>query len=316
MKKMLFAFVLTTSSVFATDALIDVSNVRMSQDVTSRRVTVKYDLTIVNSEASSLPGALVRLDVLTNSPSGYVSIGRDYIRTVSGDYSIGSDLKYCVAAGTDKTIVWDAKRDFPNRRMDDVKVAVRAYYPGDFTIDEWKYLVLNIGTETAQTTTYTWELTDLNPDEYVPSADKWKITACQIWFVRCPAGSFMMGAPDTAVNYQSQRPLHKVTLTQPFFMSISPVTDHQWSRVVNYTYGSTALARNSGVSIDALMGSDWYSTRTIDPSSVVGKIRARSGLNVTIPTEAQWEYACRAGSRGTFTGTDEFFTTAEASDAY
>lgn len=316
MKKLLFALLSVTGSVFATDALIDVSNVRMSQDIASRRVTVKYDLSITNSEGSSLAGALVRLDVLTNSPSGYVSIGRDIIRTVSGDYSIGSATKYLVAAGTDKTMVWDAKRDFPDQRLDDVKVAVKAYYPGDFVADEWKYLVMHIGTNTETPSTYPWELTDLNPEEYRPNvADGWMKTACEIWFVRCPAGSFTMGAPETAINYQAGRPLHKVTLTQPFFMSIAPVTDHQWLRVAEYKLGTTALARN-GVTIDALMGANWYSTRVVDASSVIGKLRARSGLNVTIPTEAQWEYACRAGSTGTFTGTDTFFTTAEERNAY
>jgi len=316
MKKLLFAALLATGSAFATEALIDVSNVRMSQNVTTRRVTVTYDLSITNTEGASLSGALIRLDVLTNSPNGYVSIGREYIRTVSGDYSIGSSSKYHVAAGKDKAMVWDAKRDCPGRRLDDVKVAVRAYYPGDIAFDEWKYLVMHIGTDKDQTATYSWELTDLNPDEYNPSpADDWKKTASQIWFVRCPAGTFTMGSPGTAINCQTSRPLHKVTLTQPFFMSIGPMTDHQWLRVSQYTLGTTALAHN-GVTIDALMGANWYQTRVIEASSVIGKLRSRSGLNVTIPTEAQWEYACRAGSKGTFTGTDTFFTTAEDRNAY
>jgi len=316
MKKLLFAVLLAAGSAFATDALIDVSNVRMSQNVTTRRVTVTYDLSITNGEGTSLAGALIRLDVLTNSPSGYVSIGREHIRTVSGDYSTGTAKKYLVAPGSDKAMVWDAKRDFPGQRLSDVKVAVKAYYPGDLVFDEWKYMVMHIGTDTAQTSTYSWELTDLNPDEYRPNpADVWMKTASEIWFVSCPAGSFTMGAPATAINYQTSRPLHKVTLTQPFFMSIAPLSNHQWSRVAEYKFAADAYA-HGGATIDALMGANWYSTRVIEASSVVGKLRSRSGLNVTIPTEAQWEYACRAGSKGTFTGTDEFFTTAEARDAY
>lgn len=286
MKKLLFAVLFATGSAFATEALIDVSNVRMSQDVTSRRVTVKYDLSITNQEGSSLAGALIRLDVLTNTPSGYVSIGRDCIKSVTGDYSISSTSQSYIPAGTDKTMVWDAKRDFPNQRLDDVKVAVKAYYPGELVFDEWKYLVLDIGADTAQTTTYTWVLTDQNPGEYYSAADSWKYNASAIWFVRCPAGSFMMGAPSTAINYQANRPLHKVTLTQPFFMQIAPVSNHQWSRVASYTFALNGTAHGT-VSLDALMGSNWYSTRVIDPSSVVGKIRARSGLNVTIPTESR-----------------------------
>ena len=319
MKKLLFVLLSAASSAFATEALIDVSNVRMSQNVSTRRVTVKYDLTITNSEDSSLAGAIVRLDVLTNTPSGYVSIGREYVKTVTGDYSPcanNAGTKGLVTAGTDKVMVWNAKRDFPGRRLADVKVAVKAYYPGEMVFDEWKYLVMHIGTNNDQPKTYSWELTDLNPDEYDPNpADVWKKTASEIWFVRCPAGSFTMGSPEGAVGYQSTRPLHKVTLTQPFYMEITPMTKHQWSRVKDYRLADSAVAQ-SGVTIDAAMGANWYQTREIDPSSVVGKLRARSGLNVTIPTEAQWEYACRAGSRGSYSGTDEFFTTKEKCNAY
>ena len=105
----------------------------------------------------------------------------------------------------------------------------------------------------------------------------------------------MMGSPERTIHHQDKRPLHKVTLTQPFFMEIVPMTKHQWSRVKDYKLADSAVAQ-SGVTIDAAMGANWYQTREIDPSSVVGKLRARSGLNVTLPTEAQWEYACRAGS--------------------
>ena len=138
MKNLLFALLFAAGSVFATDALIDVSNVRMTQDVSTRRVTVKYDLAITNSDTASIDGAVIRLDVLTNSPNGYVSIGREYVKTLSGDYSTSANnagTKGLVAVGTDKTIVWDAKRDFPDQRLDDVKVAVKAYYPGEFACD-------------------------------------------------------------------------------------------------------------------------------------------------------------------------------------
>ena len=322
MKHLLLGVLFAVGSAFAADeATVEISNVRMTQDLATRRVTVTYDLAIQNpvDSASPLSGVLIRLDVLTNSPSGYVSIGSDRIKSVTGDYSISANsagTKGLVAAGTGKALVWDAKRDFPGQRLDDVKVAVKAYQPGELVFDEWKYLVIEIGTNNDPTSKYTWGLTDLTPDVYnVSAANSWMPTASQLWFVRCPAGSFMMGAPEGAVHYQAGRPLHKVTLTQPFFMEIAPMSNHQWSRVVEYKLAANANA-HSGVSIDLLMGASWYSTRVIDSSSVVGKIRARSGLNVTLPTEAQWEYACRAGSKGTFTGTDEFFTTTDARDAY
>ena len=326
MKYLLLGMLFAVGSAFAADeTTVEISNVRMTQDLGTRCVTVKYDLAIQNpvDSASPLTGVLIRIDVLTNTPNGYVSIGRDRIKTVTGDYSISANsagTKGLVTAGTDKTLVWDAKRDFPDQRLDDVKVEVRAYQPGELVFDEWKYLVIEIGTDQAQTSTYTWGLTDQTPDVYDgPSGVAWMPTASQLWFVRCPAGSFMMGSPEGAIHHQDGRPLHRVTLTQPFFMGIGALSNHQWNRIVNYALwkdANTGVLAYNYITIDALMGANWYSSRVIDTSSIVGKIRTRSGLNVTMPTEAQWEYACRAGSKGTFTGTDEFFTTEADRNAY
>ncbi len=123
------------------------------------------------------------------------------------------------------------------------------------------------------------------------NADEYKTT--KLVLRRIEPGTFIMGENQTDES-------RRVTLTKPFYIGIFEVTQKQYELV---TGGNPSkfkgdmrpvemVSRN--MSRGMLEGSKWPESSAVDPESFLGRLRIRSGLVFDLPTEAQWEYACRA----------------------
>lgn len=101
-------------------------------------------------------------------------------------------------------------------------------------------------------------------------------------------------------------PTRDATLTKPFYVGLFEVTQKQWSLVTgsNPSYFSGDTRPVERVSYNAIrgssLGSQWPTSNAVDADSFLGKLRARTGIDFDLPTEAQWEYACRAGTTTTY----------------
>ncbi|MBN1918478.1 MAG: formylglycine-generating enzyme family protein [Verrucomicrobia bacterium] len=139
-------------------------------------------------------------------------------------------------------------------------------------------------------------------------------------FAYIGAGEFVMGSPETEANRQeTEGPQHAVAITQPFLMGASEVTIGEFLQYLNET------GNDAGVDLSHFwcpveksdgryrMKSEsfpfWGSTR--QPMMVVSweaaqsycrwlSVRIGPELEARLPTEAEWEYACRAGTRGPY----------------
>ena len=109
--------------------------------------------------------------------------------------------------------------------------------------------------------------------------------------VLIPAGSFMMG-DDAAKPVREAKPVHKVNITKPFYLGKYEVTQEQWEAVMGNNPSRFKGPKNPVERVS------WDDCQTF-----LGKLNVKTGgqgSKFVLPTEAQWEYACRAGSTTTW----------------
>ncbi|MGB3191217.1 MAG: formylglycine-generating enzyme family protein [Limnoraphis sp.] len=116
--------------------------------------------------------------------------------------------------------------------------------------------------------------------------------------VLIPGGTFVMGAPeDELKSLDNERPQHEVTL-KPFYMGRYTVTQATWRIVANYPQ----IERQLNPDPSRFKGDNrpvervnWY-----DAIEFCKRLWAKTGREYKLPGEAQWEYACRAGTKTPF----------------
>jgi len=104
-----------------------------------------------------------------------------------------------------------------------------------------------------------------------------------------PAGKFVMGSPGSEVGRKDNETQHEVTLTKPFYIGKYEVTQEQWQAVMGNNPSSVKGARLP------LTNVSWN-----DCQDFIRKLNLKTNGGYRLPTEAEWEYACRAGTTTAF----------------
>jgi len=110
-------------------------------------------------------------------------------------------------------------------------------------------------------------------------------------FVSVPAGSFMMGSPYDEKGRQEDESPHQVTFSRAFYISITEVTQGQWHKVMGY---NRSHFKGDSLPVEKIT---WK-----EAALFCEKLSQLESRIYRLPTEAEWEYACRAGSATAFAG--------------
>ena len=111
-----------------------------------------------------------------------------------------------------------------------------------------------------------------------------------------PAGSFIMGSPYDETGREATETQHPVTLTHPFYFALFDLTRGPFERIM----GHSALNEKGHGEMRPM--DEYHSTNLrgegqgVTSYKLLGLLSAKTGLSFEWPTDAQWEYACRAGT--------------------
>jgi uncharacterized protein (TIGR02996 family) len=124
-------------------------------------------------------------------------------------------------------------------------------------------------------------------------------------FAWVPPGSFLMGSPKTERRRDGDETQHRVTVTRGFWLGVYPITQGQWQAVLGDNPSVFHLTGGNQARLQGVTAADLerFPVDNVSWSAAVEfcqKLSEHLGRYVCLPTEAQWEYACRAGTTTTF----------------
>jgi formylglycine-generating enzyme required for sulfatase activity len=131
-------------------------------------------------------------------------------------------------------------------------------------------------------------VSSLAPARPDPAVEPLRTNSIGMEFMRIPAGTFRMGSTDAdAEAIDAEKPVHDVTISQPFYLGKYPVTQAQWEAVMGNN--PSHFTGNPNRPVENVSWDDVH--------AFLRKLNEREGAgDYRLPTETQWEYACRAGT--------------------
>ena len=279
----LFMFVLTGGVIFASPS---VSNVVLSQN-DGRECTVTYDL----AEAP----AVITLSIETNSGSAWVAMDDKVVSRAMGDLN----RKITTSSGK---ISFIPEVDLPEDSSN-VRAVVTAW-PMDDT-PNYMVFALSQGAASVDDRVRYYATTNAMPGGLLGNVE-YRNGFMVFRKILAKGVTWTMGSDHdiepSGKGYENEGP-HNVTLSRNYYIGVFPLTRGQYKTLVGAWYNTWFSVDKSLRIQDGIYYRDYQCARgtpypdTPSSSSICGIMRTRSGntIDFDLPSEAEWEYACRAG---------------------
>lgn len=124
--------------------------------------------------------------------------------------------------------------------------------------------------------------------------------------VLIPKGQFMMGSPESEEGRDKDENQHEVTISKDYYLGVYEVTQAQYEKVMgknpSYFQGAIVGNKNADLPVDRVSWED-----AVEFCKKLSDLpeEKKAGRVYRLPTEAEWEYACRAGSKTAYSFDDE-----------
>jgi formylglycine-generating enzyme required for sulfatase activity len=121
-------------------------------------------------------------------------------------------------------------------------------------------------------------------------------------FILIPPGTFTMGAPEEEKGRYDDEAAHEVTITRPFYLGKYPVTQEQYERLTGENPSWFSATGEGKAAVEGMDTKQFPVERVSweDATTFCRKLAQRTGRQARLPSEAEWEYACRAGTTTPF----------------
>ena len=239
--------------------------------------------------------------------------GETFAIDVNAEYA-GGDKKIAaftyatepIAGGGDNRIVWDLAADYPEFRANDLRISVTAT---PISTDKAIYMVIDLsGGSTA--TKYPVRYTTQAP-AHVRGAANEPCQTTELWMRRIIAPDFAFTVNSYTVvatdPTTAQKGMYWGKMTKDYYIGVFELTQKQYQLVMGNWPNSwlTNELYRASRPVECLkygtVTGCWRDTQaepsTITAASFLGKIRARTGLPINLPSNIQWEFAARGGSK-------------------
>ena len=274
-----------------------VTSASIAQSADDRLVTIEY--TLANAPA------VVTLDIQTNATDGsWASIGGENIQNFTPDSAVWRRID----TDGNHTIGWYPDLSWPDHKIKDG--GVRAVVTAWALDNKPSYMVVDLSCASQPNTERYYPAEEFLPGGLLTNPD-YRTTSLVMRKIMAKNVTWTMGSVGELGRVGAREAAHPATLTGNYYIGVFEITQAQWESVTDYNnswfqYPGCKATRpvdyvcyheirhSHNDTHDASDGAAYWPGKPYE-YSFLGKLRTKTGIDFDLPTESQWEFACRSG---------------------